>query len=171
MFRPAFVPFAAVFVCLFSGLPAAAQVPPDEAWRAVETEHFRVTFPAHLEDLGRRAGALAERAYRELTEAFREGPTARIDIVLTDHVDVSNGFARFWPSNRIVLFARPPADHLALAYASTRARGLHPMRAASPGAGRGATFTSFVLPVTGEAGVSTPAPADGPGNPASRRAF
>ena len=116
MLRPAFGLFTAVFVCLFSGLPALAQVPPDEAWRSVETEHFRVTFPAHLEELGRRVGALAERAYRELSEAFREGPTGRIDIVLTDHVDVSNGFARFWPSNRIVLFARPPADHLALAY-------------------------------------------------------
>ncbi len=106
----------AVFVCLLAAAPAAAQVPPDEAWRTVETEHFRVTFPEHLEGLGRRAGGLAEQAHRELTTQFREGPSGRIDIVLTDHVDVSNGFARFWPSNRVVLFARPPADHLALAY-------------------------------------------------------
>ena len=106
----------AVFVCLLAADPAAAQVPPDEAWRTVETEHFRVTFPEHLEALGRRAGDLAEQAHRELTTQFREGPSGRIDVVLTDHVDVSNGFARFWPSNRIVLFARPPADHLALAY-------------------------------------------------------
>ena len=106
----------AVFVCLLAAASAAAQVPPDEAWRTVETEHFRVTFPEHLEGLGRRAGDLAEQAHRELTTQFREGPSGRIDIVLTDHVDVSNGFARFWPSNRIVLFARPPADHLALAY-------------------------------------------------------
>ena len=106
----------AVFVCLLAAAPAAAQVPPDEAWRTFETEHFRVTFPEHLEQLGRRAGDLAEQAHRELTTQFREGPSGRIDIVLTDHVDVSNGFARVWPSNRIVLFARPPADHLALAY-------------------------------------------------------
>ena len=105
-----------VFVCLLAAAPAVAQVPPDEAWRTVETEHFRVTFPEHLAELGRRAGDLAEQAYRELTMQFREGPSGRIDIVLTDHVDASNGFARFWPSNRIVLFARPPADHLALAY-------------------------------------------------------
>ena len=106
----------ALLVCLSAVLPAAAQVPPDEAWRSVESEHFRVTFPAHLEALGRQAGELAEQLHRKLTAQFREGPPGRIDLVLTDHVDVSNGLAAIWPSNRIVLFARPPADHLALAY-------------------------------------------------------
>ena len=115
MSRPAFLFSTAVLLCLLA-LPAAAQVPPDEAWRSVDTEHFRITFPAHLEQQGRRAGELAERAYRELTAQFREGPSGRIDIVLTDHVDVSNGYAGIWPSNRIVLYARPPADHIALAY-------------------------------------------------------
>ena len=115
MSRSSFRFSTAVLVCVLA-LPAAAQVPPDEAWRSVDTEHFRITFPAHLDELGRRAGELAERAYRELTAQFREGPSGRIDVVLTDHVDVSNGYARIWPSNRIVLYARPPADHLALAY-------------------------------------------------------
>ena len=116
MHRPASCIPIAAFVCLLAAAPAASQVPPDEAWRAIETEHFRVTFPEHLEALGRRAGDLAERAHRELTAQFREGPSGRIDIVLSDHVDVSNGSATTWPSNRIVLYARPPADHLALAY-------------------------------------------------------
>ncbi len=116
MHRPASCIPIAAFVCLLAAAPAASQVPPDEAWRAIETEHFRVTFPEHLEALGRRAGDLAERAHRELTAQFREGPAGRIDIVLSDHVDVSNGYATIWPSNRIVLYARPPADHLALAY-------------------------------------------------------
>ena len=35
---------------------------------------------------------------------------------MTDHVDVSNGYARVSPSNRVVLYARPPPDHLALGY-------------------------------------------------------
>ena len=116
MLRPASRLPTALVVCLLAVLPAAAQVPPDEAWRTVETEHFRITFPARLEELGRRAGELAEQAHGALTMHFREGPAGRIDIVLTDHADVSNGFATMWPSNRIVLYARPPADHLALAY-------------------------------------------------------
>ena len=99
------------------GVRAAAQVPPDDVWwRTFETEHFRVTFPEHLEALGRRSADLAERAHRELSAQFLEGPSGPIDVILTDHLDVSNGSARFWPSNRITLYARPPVDHLALAY-------------------------------------------------------
>ena len=114
--RAAFRVPVAILFCLLSGQPAVGQVPPDEPWRSIETEHFRITFPEPLESLARRAGHLAEQAHRELTAQFREGPPGRIDIVLSDHVDVSNGYARIWPSNRIFLFARPPADHPALAY-------------------------------------------------------
>ena len=95
---------------------ATAQVPPDEAWRTLETEHFRITFPEHLGTLAARTGVVAEQAHEALTSGFRAGPGGTIDIVLTDHVDVSNGYARVSPSNRIVLYARPPPDHLALGY-------------------------------------------------------
>ena len=62
MFRAASRFSSAVLVCLLAAPPAAAQVPPDEAWRAVETEHFRIAFPAHLEETGRRVAELAEEA-------------------------------------------------------------------------------------------------------------
>ena len=120
MRRPAFCLSTALVVSLTAAAPAVAQAPPDETWRTLETPHFRVTFPEQLEALARRAGDLAERAHGELTARFRPGPSGPIDIVLTDHVDVSNGLARFWPSNRIVLFARPPPDDLALGYFDDR---------------------------------------------------
>ena len=45
-----------ITACLmFLFMPVRAQVPPDESWRSIETQHFRVTFPEHLETLGRRA--------------------------------------------------------------------------------------------------------------------
>lgn len=96
--------------------PVAAQVPPDADWATLETDHFRVTFPSGLESLARRAGARAERAWAALAEAFVEPPSGTIDILLTDHTDVSNGFAQVRPSNRITVFARPPADDLGLGY-------------------------------------------------------
>ncbi len=90
--------------------PSAGAQAPDEAWRTLHTEHFRVTFPAHLEGLGRRAAHRAEVAYALLSEVFVEPPRGRIDLLVTDHTDVTNGFAQVTPSNRIVVFARPPVD-------------------------------------------------------------
>jgi Tol biopolymer transport system component len=94
----------------------AAQVPPDEAWRTLTTEHFRVTFPDRLEDLGRRAAWRAEEAYAALSESFVDPPGGRIDLLVTDHADISNGYAGVNPSNRITVFARPPVDNVGLGF-------------------------------------------------------
>jgi len=83
---------------------------PDEDWRTLDTEHFRVTFPAELEGLARRAADRAEVAYGQLSGAFLKAPSGRIDLLVSDHTDVSNGYAQVLPSNRIVIFARPPVD-------------------------------------------------------------
>lgn len=88
---------------------AGAQAP-DEAWRTLETEHFRVTFPAELEALARRTAARAERARGRLAEVFVEPPPGTIDILLSDHTDIANGNAGVTPSNRIRIFAQPPVD-------------------------------------------------------------
>lgn len=89
---------------------------PDEDWRAFQTQHFRVTFPAGLDALSVRAADRAERAYQALAERFADPPSGSIELVLTDHTDVSNGFASPFPSNRITIFARPPLDGFALQY-------------------------------------------------------
>ena len=89
---------------------------PDEPWRTLATEHFRVTFPERLEPLGRRAADRAEWAYEVLAEALIAPPEGRIDVLVTDHTDDSNGFAQVVPSNRIVVFARPPVDLFSLGY-------------------------------------------------------
>lgn len=88
----------------------AAQVPPDASWRSLETTHFRVTFPAELEAVARRAGERAERAYGYLSERLLTPPSGRIELLLTDHADQSNGFANALPFNRITVFVRPPMD-------------------------------------------------------------
>lgn len=107
-----------VAVLLLFGAPthATGQVPPDEAWRTLETPHFRVTFPAGLDALGRLAADRAEAAWARLADAFVEPPDGRVEILVTDHVDVSNGFAGVIPFRRITLYARPPVDGFALSY-------------------------------------------------------
>jgi Tol biopolymer transport system component len=89
---------------------------PDESWRTIRTDHFRVTFPERLEPLGRRAADRAEVAYAALSSAFLEAPGGLIDVLVTDHTDVSNGFAQVTPSDRITVFARPPVDALNLGH-------------------------------------------------------
>jgi Tol biopolymer transport system component len=102
-----------VTLCSRSELSAQA---PDEAWRTITTEHFRITFPERLEALGRRAADRSERAWDKLSVQFVAPPDDMIDVLVTDHTDVSNGYASVTPSNRIVVFARPPADQLSIGY-------------------------------------------------------
>lgn len=110
-------PAALVGVCLFLATPAPASAQaPDEAWRTITTEHFRVTFPRELESLGRRAADRAERAWEGLVDVFVEPPEGRIDVLVTDHTDIPNGFAGVFPSNRVVIYARPPIEQLSIGF-------------------------------------------------------
>jgi WD40 repeat protein len=96
---------------------ARAQIPADAHWRVVTTPHFRVHYTTGLEPLARRAGARAEEAYAEIAAVFVRPPRGgRVDLVVTDNVDFSNGFATPFPRNRVVVFAHPPVDDPSLAY-------------------------------------------------------
>jgi len=96
---------------LLRGGDAMAQAaPPDEEWRQIFTPHFVVTFPQGLDDLAERAAVRAERAYEQLADRFVGAPPGRVQLLLTDHADISNGFARPVPFNQITIFARPPTD-------------------------------------------------------------
>ncbi|HEX6308201.1 MAG TPA: hypothetical protein VFZ69_08445 [Longimicrobiales bacterium] len=105
------------FAALAAGATgAAAQVPADASWHTVASRHFRVTYEAGLEPVARHAAAAAERAWAALSVLVAEPPRGAIDIVVADNLDLSNGFATPFPSNRIVIYARPPVDLLELQY-------------------------------------------------------
>jgi hypothetical protein len=107
-------------LALFALLPGAraahAQLPADARWHTIESQHFRVTYEDGLEPLARRAAASAERAHAALVVLVAGAPRGVIDIVVADNVDFSNGYATPFPSNRIVIFAKPPVDVLELQY-------------------------------------------------------
>jgi Tol biopolymer transport system component len=107
---------ALFFVALLFALPLGAQVPPNVEWRTLDTEHFRVHFTPALEPLARRAADRAETAYAALREVLVQAPRKRVDLVLSDNVDFSNGYATPLPSNRIVVYAHPPVDTPELAF-------------------------------------------------------
>ena len=62
------------------------------------------TWPRGLEREGRVAAAAAERAYAQLARELAR-PRGRIDLVVSDDADYSNGFAIVSRRNRIVVFA------------------------------------------------------------------
>lgn len=93
--------------------PVTAQVRPDLDWFTIRTANFRVHFTPELETLARRTAANAERAYA-LLAADLVPPRGVIDIVLADNVDYANGYATPFPTNRIVLYARPPVEEMSL---------------------------------------------------------
>ena len=111
----AFPAALAVLLLLSGGVTVSAQAP-DESWRTLSTEHFRVTYPEALRDLATVVADRAERAYEGLSTSFDSPPSASVEIVLTDHADQSNGFARLSPWNRITIFAPPPTEGFQLAY-------------------------------------------------------
>ena len=89
-------------------MPARGQLDPSGAWRSLHTEHFRVHAKVHLARHALRAAAEAERAYSLLSTELRP-PRGTVDLVLSDNVDFSNGYATVFPTPRIVVYLTSPS--------------------------------------------------------------
>jgi hypothetical protein len=112
--KPAALYFAAIACLLLQR--AEAQVQPNAHWRTIRTEHFWVHFTPEVEVVARRTAADAEIAYAQLSKHLHP-PRGPIDVVVSDDVDFSNGYATPFPSNRIVVYANPPVNESALRFA------------------------------------------------------
>lgn len=106
---------AAVLVALIAA-DTQGQVPPDEKYLRLQTEHFRVVFPQGMEPFARLSAASAERAYQALAEHFVEPPSGRIALVIGDNTDRPNAFATPIPDNRVVLLTAPHISNATLNY-------------------------------------------------------
>lgn len=87
---------------------AASEYPPRYRWQTLETEHFLVHFHQGEEELARRAAAIAERVHERLVPMLRWTPRGKTHLILSDHVDVSNGSATPFPVNRIEVYVSAP---------------------------------------------------------------
>ena len=96
--------------------PAAAQLPANGSWRTLGSAHYRITYEDGLEAVARHAAATAERAHAALEILVVDAPKGVIDIVVADNLDITNGYATAFPSNRVVIYAKPPEDELELQY-------------------------------------------------------
>jgi Tol biopolymer transport system component len=92
---------------LLTVVTAHAQVDPRGRLRTLQTTHLRVHFPEALDSLAREAARHGEAAWQQLSASLTP-PRGRVDLLLQDNTDVSNGFAQVFPSNRVVIYAVPP---------------------------------------------------------------
>lgn len=97
----------------FCAATVNAQVSPDVQWFTLRTTHFNIHFTRDLEHEARRAAINAERAFGQLS-AELVAPKSRIELVISDNVDFTNGYAMVFPYNTIVVFAHPPIDAISL---------------------------------------------------------
>lgn len=84
------------------------EFPPGFQWRQFETDHFIIIFDKQYQEIAQRVADMAEPIHQQVTEFLDYSPSSKTYVILSDHVDFSNGYANPMPNNKIVLFLREP---------------------------------------------------------------
>jgi len=101
----------ASLLVLLGAFPAGAQTKDlTRRWRTVRSEHFEVSYPEPLGLVARRVLRVAEGAHEKLRPLLGHEPRKRVQIVLNDDVDATNGNATPLHYNVIRLFVSAPDD-------------------------------------------------------------
>jgi hypothetical protein len=132
--------------------PAAAPVP--EAWRTLETEHFRIPFRPPAEAFARAVAARVEPVRDEVGRLVGHFPDRTVDVVIGEPVAAASARGLpFREGPRVLLHAAPPSsarledfdDWIALSLGYELAHIAHLSR---PPENRSISFLARTLPVT-----------------------
>lgn len=77
---------------------------PELDWRRIETPHFSIQFHRGEERTAGMAAQIAEEVYDPITSVYNYWPKGKIQILLKDHEDLSNGAAYYY-DNKIEIWA------------------------------------------------------------------
>ena len=110
---------AAPLVALLAALGAGAvrAQGPDQAWRTLESAHFRVHFPAAAEAWSTRLASRLEAIRAAVVAEVGYAPARTVEVVVADPTAEANGSA--WPvlnRPRMVLWTTPPSAASALGH-------------------------------------------------------
>lgn len=97
-----------IAVLLFIPQLAISGSDPSYQWKTISTEHFSVHYYQGGESLARRIASIAEEAYRRCDDLLGLVPSEKVEIVLVDSIDATNGFTSVYPYNHITVLAYPP---------------------------------------------------------------
>lgn len=83
---------------------------PLHTWYTVRTPHFVIHFHHGLGAISQDVGRIAEQTYDRLTALFGWEPVDPTEIVLSDEVEVANGFSQPLPRNWLTLWITDPDE-------------------------------------------------------------
>lgn len=83
---------------------------PFETWKTLSTPHFRINYQEAQLEFAQQLAAVAETVYARLTVDLAWQPSGRIEVVISDTYDGSNGGATVLPYNRFFIFMNGPVD-------------------------------------------------------------
>lgn len=99
---------AVALAALIAGPSLAQQNPPGLDWRQIQTERFKVVFPAAITADAQRVANTLEHIYTPVSKTLR-GPHKPLDVVLVNQLAQPNGFVALAP-RRSVWFSTPPQN-------------------------------------------------------------
>ncbi|MCF6211194.1 MAG: hypothetical protein L3J88_12985 [Gammaproteobacteria bacterium] len=79
-------------------------------WQTLHTEHFAIHFHDGEQSMAEELAVIAERTHQILSKQLQWTPAGKTDVVLTDRMDFSNGWATPVPRNHITLITTPPVS-------------------------------------------------------------
>lgn len=86
------------------------------SWKQIETEHFRIAFPEHVQEVGKKAAEYLEDAHRTLSPRMYWEPFKKTNVVVVDNRDDPNGWTSPQIIPGIVIFASMPEPESDLNY-------------------------------------------------------
>ena len=99
-----------------AGLAATLNLSPFWDWKVIETDHFRITFPAPLADIAQRAANNLEEAHAVLSKRLYWESSRKVPIMLIDNADSANGLTSPLERFGIALYVTPPDGWFSTAY-------------------------------------------------------
>ena len=100
--------FIVTYITIQGRLYSANMFDPELKWKSLETDHFWIHFHQGLEDEAVRLSRIAEKVHYRLKDIILWEPYLKTDVVLIDNMDIANGFALPFPSNRVQIWISRP---------------------------------------------------------------
>lgn len=99
-----------LLVSISSTVHAAFTQDPALNWKTLHTPHFSIHYHDGEQELAKELANIAETVHSQLSEYMQWTPEQPTQVILTDRMDFSNGWAYPIPHNTMTLIVSPPDD-------------------------------------------------------------